>query len=321
MDSNYILVGLIAAFATLIFADILNAHKRRKLKRILEEEARRTAYQEIYENERASMLQSITIEMRELQAQRDSLLRSLDTEITRVKAERLHAVDALAEERKRSREVEYAQWDAQKKNEIDARLQKSEEEYSIKIAQLTAELQKLQAARDQLQAEVDIINAENHKHELEQNEIDMHRIILSDAAKDDLKFLDSITHKLHNPEILYKLMWTEYIQKPFQQMVKNIFGTDIPKNVIYCIENLENHKKYIGKTKQEISKRWSDHVKNSLLDRSKSNLYKALYGNWDKFIFTILEEVSDPDKLGERENYYINFFQTKNYGYNMTNGG
>lgn len=116
-------------------------------------------------------------------------------------------------------------------------------------------------------------------------------------------------------------MWSEYVQKPFQQMVKNIFGDEIPRNVIYCIENLENHKKYIGKTKQEISKRWSDHVKNSLLDRSKSNLYKALYGNWDKFMFTILEEVSDPDKLGERENYYINFFQTKSYGYNMTNGG
>jgi len=47
-------------------------------------------------------------------------------------------------------------------------------------------------------------------------------------------------------------------------MTKNIFGNRSPKNVIYCIENITTHKKYIGKTSAEVTKRWTDHLKNSL---------------------------------------------------------
>ena len=35
---------------------------------------------------------------------------------------------------------------------------------------------------------------------------------------------------------------------------------------------------------------------------------------------SILEEVKD-DKLGDREKFYINFFQTDKYGFNIKSGG
>jgi hypothetical protein len=49
-------------------------------------------------------------------------------------------------------------------------------------------------------------------------------------------YLTSIIPKLRNHEIIYKLIWSEYLQKPFNTMIKNLFGGKIPKNVIYCIE-------------------------------------------------------------------------------------
>jgi len=76
--------------------------------------------------------------------------------------------------------------------------------------------------------------------------------------------LVSIESHIHHKEILYKLIWSEYIQKAFGQTLKNILGNRSPKNVIYCIENITTHKKYIGKTSAEVSKRWIEHIKNSL---------------------------------------------------------
>jgi len=92
-------------------------------------------------------------------------------------------------------------------------------------------------------------------------------------------------------------------------MINFVFGSKIPKNVIYCIEDINTHKKYIGKTSAEVSKRWTDHIKNSLNIGTikRQSIHDALYNHWDEFTFTILEEVKD-DKLGDREKFYINFF-------------
>ena len=105
-------------------------------------------------------------------------------------------------------------------------------------------------------------------------------------------------------------------------MLNNNFGSKVPKNVIYCIERISDKKKYIGKTSAEVSKRWTDHIKNSLeIGTIKHQpIHDALYKNWDNFTFSIIEEVKD-DKLSEREKYYINFFETDKYGFNVKSGG
>jgi len=132
---------------------------------------------------------------------------------------------------------------------------------------------------------------------------------LKESDKSDIHFLLSIEDNINNKELLHKLIWTEYIQRPFNQMINSVFGSRIPKNVIYCIEDINTHKKYIGKTSAEVSKRWTDHIKNSLNIGTikRQNIHDALYNHWDEFTFTILEEVKD-DKLGDREKFYINFF-------------
>lgn len=74
---------------------------------------------------------------------------------------------------------------------------------------------------------------------------------------------------------------------------------------IYCIENIDTHKKYIGQSKN-IHKRWALH-KWELNNNTHNNDY--LQKAWNKygadhFIFSIVEEC-DIDKLDELEIYHI----------------
>ena len=96
----------------------------------------------------------------------------------------------------------------------------------------------------------------------------------------------------------------------------------LPIGYIYCIENINTHKKYIGKTSAEVTKRWTDHLKNSLNigGIKRQPIHDALFGHWDEFTFRVIEEVKD-EKLSEKEKYYISFFQTDKYGYNVKSGG
>ena len=152
---------------------------------------------------------------------------------------------------------------------------------------------------------------------------DFYRICLTPEAKSDINYLISIIPNLKNPTALYKLIWSEYIQKQFNQMLKNVLGATDPRNVIYSITNLKTNEIYIGKTKAEVSKRWSEHIKSSLnIGTIKSaKIHEALYNHWDEFAFAVVEKVPLEENLSMREKFYIDFYQSNIYGYNLKSGG
>jgi len=124
---------------------------------------------------------------------------------------------------------------------------------------------------------------------------DFYRIKLSDDDKQDISYILTIAPNLRNKELLYKLIWSEYLIKPFNQMIKNICGNKAPRNCIYIITNTKTREVYVGKTKGLIKDRWTEHIKTSLHigGASGSKLHNAMYNNWSDFTFNILERVPD----------------------------
>ena len=86
---------------------------------------------------------------------------------------------------------------------------------------------------------------------------------------------------------------------------------------IYKITNKINNKSYIGQS-IHIEQRWEEHLyKTSKCSLIKYALFK--YGK-DNFIFEVLEECSR-EELNEKEQYWIEKYDTFNNGYNLTKGG
>jgi len=91
------------------------------------------------------------------------------------------------------------------------------------------------------------------------------------------------------------------------------------KSGVYMIKNIVNNKQYIGSSKN-INERW---VKHKFTLNNKKHCNKHLNSAWNKygednFIFSVIEYV-ELDKLIEREQYYIDYYDAcnKNVGYNI----
>lgn len=92
---------------------------------------------------------------------------------------------------------------------------------------------------------------------------------------------------------------------------------------IYCITNLINKKKYVGKTTYSITKRFQEHCRDSKKERCERRpLYDAInkYGIEN---FVVKELIECPnDELDSYEKMYIEKLQTYGHnGYNATKGG
>ena len=137
---------------------------------------------------------------------------------------------------------------------------------------------------------------------------------------DDIRALERVKPNLHQPRILCMLIWSTYFQKPMTALCNNILGTSIVCG-IYKITNQETGECYIGQA-IDIAKRWKDHAKCGLgVDTPANNkLYKAIqeYGIWS-FTWELLEKCSKED-LNDKENFYIELYDSYNYGYNSNKG-
>lgn len=93
---------------------------------------------------------------------------------------------------------------------------------------------------------------------------------------------------------------------------------------IYCITNLINNKRYVGKTTQTLEERFKKHCSDASKERcSKRPLYDAFnkYGI-ENFKIEELEYVEDDRLLSDREIYWIQELHTYgSNGYNATKGG
>lgn len=187
------------------------------------------------------------------------------------------------------------------------------DELNLKITAVQNDLYKISATRA---AAIEAINREKEIKE----QLDFYCLQIPQEDLDDIKILERIKDKLHQPRILSMLIWKTYYQKPMTQLCNNILGLSIVCG-IYKITNQKTNECYIGQA-VDIDKRWKDHAKCGLgIDTPVGNkLYKAMkeYG-LNNFSFELLEECPR-ELLNEKEMFYIQSYQSDKFGYNSNKG-
>ena len=214
---------------------------------------------------------------------------------------------------------------AEKEKQLKLLIEKREAETNQEIAKIDeyygeviADYEKSIADFEQRQ---NAINEAIQREKLIQNNEDFYRIQVPQSDQEDIAVLRELIPRLRNKEILNKLIYTSFIQRPLQEMEKRVLGGE-KFSGIYKITYLKTGEAYIGKS-TDISGRWIEHIKSSFdigsIAHSSFHTRLAKDGIWN-YSFEVLEKVPK-DKLSEREKYYIDLYQTDKIGLNMKGGG
>ena len=115
-----------------------------------------------------------------------------------------------------------------------------------------------------------------------------------------------------------KLTSGEYVEAKDLTEGMDLDSGNCKTSGVYCITNLINGKKYIGKSDNNVLVRLRHHMQGK---KSNSHLQDSIkkYGI-ENFRFEILE-LCDKSICGQRERYWIEKFDTFKNGYNHTTGG
>jgi len=191
---------------------------------------------------------------------------------------------------------------------------------AIKEFSENGELEKLKADIENARATVAALNKQKADRELKEDFIARHSIKFSDADAQDVKIIKECAARLYRKEILSDILWSIYYQKPLQQLRAKLFGKVSNKVTgIYKITSQPDQTIYIGQA-VDISDRWPQHVK-AALKGERSKFYTAMREiGPENFTFEVIEEC-DQAKLNEREKYWIEFYNSVEYGYNTQAGG
>ena len=196
-----------------------------------------------------------------------------------------------------------------------------EESYSEQQIKILWELDKIQEELSQLKA----TRAAAFQAQLKEKEIldnkDNYRLNISEVNMKDIRLLKSIQKDISNSIVIDKIIWSNY----YQPLAKVKFPKIIGKNTacgIYKITSIKSGLMYIGQS-LDICERWKQHCKNALgvgNTTSTNKLYnlmkeEELYN----FTFEVLEEC-DSSLLNEKEKFYIELYDSYNFGLNGNKG-
>ena len=193
------------------------------------------------------------------------------------------------------------------------------EAYQEKIKARREELEKVLKREEAKQQE--IIEQYKRAEQIKQDK-NFYRIVLSEEVQEDVKKLRKIAGELHDPTIIYKLIYKTYYEKPFTEMVGRVVSNDAAACGIYKITNLENGRSYIGQTRQAFKERWRTHLKRGVKAEpgTQNKLYAAMWEDGaENFTFEVLATCS-VDELNQKEREYIALYHADTWGYNGTGG-
>lgn len=195
-----------------------------------------------------------------------------------------------------------------------------EDAYASKQLSLLRDAEECKMELDKIRAtRTAAIEAQRKEKEIKE-QLAFYCLTPTNSELDDIRKLERIKPDLHNPRILSMLIWSTYFQKPMTALCNNVLGTTTVTG-IYKITNQKDNMCYIGQA-VDVATRWKQHAKCGLgIDTPASNkLYKAMIqdGIWN-FSWELLEQCPRSD-LDEKEKFYINLYQSYEYGYNSNTG-
>lgn len=190
---------------------------------------------------------------------------------------------------------------------------KTQQELKVELDK-TKEL--LAVERSKTQAAIDANRREDEKR----NEDSKYRISLNAIDLQEIKHLKEVVPYLRNSRPISKIIWEAYFRAATNNMITRVVGTG-PHIGIYRITNLLDGKCYVGQS-VDIAERFRQHIKCGLgIDTPNNILYKAmLQDGVENFAFEVLEEC-ERSQLNTQEIYWIDYYKSQNFGYNMNKGG
>ena len=183
------------------------------------------------------------------------------------------------------------------------------------------ELNELCATIEDYKARRDVINQEILRARAMEEQQDFYRIQLDESSRRDIQLINSIRKDFSKIDILNKLIYDGYIKKPVDEMIKRVLKGRAPSG-IYKITRLKTGEIYIGQS-TDVKARWQQHAKSAFHcgTISHSILHTTMErDSIENFTWELLEEVPK-DELKNREKYWIEFYDSKNYGLNEKAGG
>lgn len=230
--------------------------------------------------------------------------------------------DRLTEERHKANielTVEIERKRAEYKQQLEKEFEALKE--SSKWNELLGELASLQTQIEIGQKTLAIVKQKMVDQLSEEEFNEAHSIKLSESDINDIHIILEFAKHINRKESFRKFIWTEFYQKPLQQLRKQL-GADKVCG-IYKITNKKDGRCYIGQS-TDIGNRWTEHFKAAIggtLTFQTNKFYQAMATEGpESFTYEILE-MCDRDKLNERERYWIEFYNSKELGYNTTIGG
>lgn len=258
----------------------------------------------------------------------------LKTEEAMAKA-RIEELNKQYDVKSKDLEQRYKQMEEIAQKRFNTLQEQNNQDYVKKCTEQQVALAKMQAESDEkvqkiqqelryyenLQSSVVTNYLEAEKKAKEQ---DFHRVILNDDEQSDIDVLRPVAEKLSKPIILYKLIYEIYYKPKLDVMFKQVLGTSESNGGIYKITNINDGRVYIGRATKFLD-RWRQHAKcGTGADKGaqiNARLYEAMKKEGiENFTFEVLDECSTEEQPA-REKYWVDYYRSMEYGYNIKSGG
>lgn len=267
----------------------------------------------VTEEEYTKKLQEITKEIKEKETFNNTLYKLREEELNNLIENK-----KKTELEKLDKEVEEWAESAQEAAAFNA--EQVQESFQKEIDKRITELNSISSTIDDYKARRDVINQEILRARAIEEQQDFYRVQLPESSRHDLDILQSIRKELTKIDLLDKLIYDNYVKKSVDEMVKRVLKGENPSG-IYKITRLKTGEIYIGKS-VNVKDRWVQHAKSCYHCGTIS--HSILHTTMEKdgienFTWELLEVVPK-DKLGEREKYWIEFYDSKNFGLNERQG-